>query len=111
MLALQVAEGKAQMAARDQEAQRLGGNVEELREKLRQAPTQEALLASIESQSQLRQQVRDTMDVQCSQAETAKPTLCSRRHRWAFLLCHQASSSYWKLLKKDAPIPERSQAE
>ena len=75
VLAMQVAESRAQTAACDQEAQRLAGTVEELQEKLRQAPTQEALLASIEAQSQLRQQVSDTMTIQCSQAETAKPSL------------------------------------
>ena len=47
--------------------------MEELQEKLRQAPTQEALLGSVEAQSQLRQQVCDTMTVRCSQAETIKP--------------------------------------
>ena len=89
VLAVQVAEGKAQTAACDQEAQRLAGTVEELQEKLRQAPTQEALLASIEAQSQLRQQVSDTRAVLCLQAEAARPSLCSGRHCRAFLLRHQ----------------------
>ena len=61
VLALQLAESKAQTAACDQQAQRLAGTVEELQEKLRQAPTQDAMLSSIESQSQLRQQVSGTV--------------------------------------------------
>ena len=71
VLALQLAESKAQTTACDQQAQRLAGTVEELQEKLRQAPTQDAMLSSIESQSQLRQQVSGTVTL-CRDSQ-AKP--------------------------------------